>query len=995
MSELLPASPYKGLTPFADTAVDAMLFFGRERDSEIVCANVVASRLTVLYGPSGVGKSSLLAAAVARGLRELPENPVVVVFSAWSDDPAAAIAAAVAAEAGIEPAGSLALTVERACAARGDVYLLLDQAEEYFLYHPGGGTLEQELAAVLRSSSRANVLLSLREDALAKLDRFKASIPGILDNYLRLDRLSREAGRAAVVQPLARWRELGGDPVAAEPGLVEVVLDQVAAGRIRAGLGGSGQVEGDAREERIEAPYLQLVLERLWEVEREQGSPTLRAATLERLGGASEIVAAHLERAMDALAPSQQEIASQLLRQLVTPSGTKIAHAASDLAGYADVPEAEARSVLEALAAKRILRPGDEGRYEIYHDVLAAPILAWRSRYLNAQALVAAQRRTRRVALVAAVAIVGLALTALIAVFALVQRGNARSDARDARARQLDAVAVSLLPTDPELSLLLARDSAELSPTPTAEDVLRQTLVASRVRTVVEVGQQLLAAAAPQGRIVTALIDGSVLVTGGGSSHSVKTGVRAVDASITTGGDVLLTGTDGRLRLVSGGSARLVPLIEGARGADVSDGAEVALVRMSDSTVRLVDLGSGETRLTVDHGAGATACVCALSAGGRLLATGGVDRIVRIWRASDGKLQRALKGHVGPITAIAFSRRGTLVATASTDGVGRVWRAGTGEPVTVLSGHGNPLTDVSFSPDGTQVVTASKDRTARTWKAETGAALATFAGDTEAVMSARFTPSGREVVTASDDGSARTWDVVVQPALQLVADVGAPVTSVEFVAGGRALAATAGERRYRVDLPDGSATPVGAAQASEGVARGPGGLRAVIDGRTVTITLANGSAVRLSGHRDTVTSVAFSADGKRVVTASADHDARIWETTSGAPLQVLRGHFAIVSDARFSPDGRWVVTAGPVTAGLWSAVSGRLVYLLQGHEGKLLSVAFAPDGRRIATGGEDGTVRLYRCAICGGSDELVALADARLARTGRALTDAERDRYLG
>ncbi len=146
-----------------------------------------------------------------------------------------------------------------------------------------------------------------------------------------------------------------------EPALVEAVLDQVAAGRIRAGLGGSGEVGGGAREERVEAPYLQLVMERLWEVEREQGSSTLRAATLERLGGAAQIVAAHLERAMDALAPAQQEIASELLRQLVTPSGAKIAHRASDLAGYADVSEAEALGVLEALAARRILRPGDDG----------------------------------------------------------------------------------------------------------------------------------------------------------------------------------------------------------------------------------------------------------------------------------------------------------------------------------------------------------------------------------------------------------------------------------------------------------------------------------------------------------------------------------------------------------------------------------------------------------------------------------------------------------
>ncbi len=90
-----PESPYKGLNAFEDTELDALLFFGRERETEIVVANLIASRLTVLYGPSGVGKSSLLRAAVARSLRALPEEPLVVVFSSWSDDPNAALAEAV------------------------------------------------------------------------------------------------------------------------------------------------------------------------------------------------------------------------------------------------------------------------------------------------------------------------------------------------------------------------------------------------------------------------------------------------------------------------------------------------------------------------------------------------------------------------------------------------------------------------------------------------------------------------------------------------------------------------------------------------------------------------------------------------------------------------------------------------------------------------------------------------------------------------------------
>src|SRR5262249_49854069 len=106
MRNSIPVSPYKGLNAFADTELDALLVFGREREREIVTAHLTASRLTVLYGPSGVGKSSLLSAAVARSMRQLPEQPLVVVFSRWSDDPAAALAEAVAEAEGSTANGS-------------------------------------------------------------------------------------------------------------------------------------------------------------------------------------------------------------------------------------------------------------------------------------------------------------------------------------------------------------------------------------------------------------------------------------------------------------------------------------------------------------------------------------------------------------------------------------------------------------------------------------------------------------------------------------------------------------------------------------------------------------------------------------------------------------------------------------------------------------------------------------------------------------------------
>ena len=212
------SSPYRGLAAFEDSELDALYFFGRGRDSEIVVANLIASRLTVLYGPSGVGKSSLLLASVARALRALPEEPLVVVFSSWNEAPEQALARTVAEGAGIEP-GAL---VDVATQAQIGPRRLPDPrpGEEYFTYHGNDDGFDAALAAVVDARSRVNVLLSLREDALAALDRLKGAIPNLFGNVLRLDRLDRGAGRAAIVKPLERWNALEGETVAIEDELV-------------------------------------------------------------------------------------------------------------------------------------------------------------------------------------------------------------------------------------------------------------------------------------------------------------------------------------------------------------------------------------------------------------------------------------------------------------------------------------------------------------------------------------------------------------------------------------------------------------------------------------------------------------------------------------------------------------------------------------------------------------------------------------------------------
>jgi hypothetical protein len=421
-------SPYRGLRPY--TEEDAAFFFGRAAEGEIVAANLLSARLTLLYGPSGVGKSSVLLAGVAGDLRERSRENLadddaaglaVVVVRDWADpDPLKTISATARAEVATllesddlrdPPAGAtLAEVLDHwSEQVRGKMLMLFDQFEEYFLYHDhesGPGTFDTEFPQALnRAELRANFLLSIRDDALAQLDRFKGRIPNLFENRLQINHLMLTAARDAVKLPIEEYnrRVLPQQRVEIEDELVNDVLDQVRTGRVSLESLGAGAVQADAdAEARVETPILQVVLTALWEKEAEQGSQTLRARTLVELGGAEQLVRDRLDERMNRLDAGEQEIAANVARFLVTPSGAKIAWAADDLAALAyperDLAEWASPQVALVLAKlaegdTRILRPvppqGGQGptRYEIFHDILGPAILDWRARYFKDRAL--------------------------------------------------------------------------------------------------------------------------------------------------------------------------------------------------------------------------------------------------------------------------------------------------------------------------------------------------------------------------------------------------------------------------------------------------------------------------------------------------------------------------------------------------------------------------------------------------------------------------------
>jgi WD40 repeat protein len=392
-----------------------------------------------------------------------------------------------------------------------------------------------------------------------------------------------------------------------------------------------------------------------------------------------------------------------------------------------------------------------------------------------------------------------------------------------------------------------------------------------------------------------------------------------------------------------------------------------------NNEVRLWDAATGRPRVIL-KGHEDRVMTVAFSPDGKTLASGGDDGTVRLWDAASGSPRATLAGHAGEVKAVAFSPDGKTLASGGgvfrKPGEVRLWDPATGSPRATLAGHAGQVRAMAFSPDGETLASAGDDGAVRLWDAASGNPRDTLVYEST-LYAVAFSPDGKTLASGHVDDRVRLWDRATGKLREALNGHDGSVLAVAFSPDSRALASGSRDRTVRLWAPvicETHATLKGHKTEVTDLAFSPDGKIIASGGRDQTVRLWDPTTGKLratlAGHEEAVTDVAFSPDGKTLASGGDDGTVRLWDAASGSPRATLAGHTGEVRAVAFSPDGKTLASGGgvfeePGEVRLWDPASGSPRATLAGHAGQVRAVAFGPDGKTLASAGDDRAVRLW------------------------------------
>jgi WD40 repeat protein/serine/threonine protein kinase len=397
-----------------------------------------------------------------------------------------------------------------------------------------------------------------------------------------------------------------------------------------------------------------------------------------------------------------------------------------------------------------------------------------------------------------------------------------------------------------------------------------------------------------------------------------------------------------------------------------------------DRTLKLWDAANGNELMTLRGHTGGLWTV-AFSVDGKAIASAGRDDVIRVWDVETGAELMTLRGHEGAVFSVAFDPDGKRIVSGSNDETVKVWNLAIDHDYLRIHTDDIVWQGVSFSPDGNRVLSGSREPGGliRVWDRWTGTELMTLRGsEGDTVAQAEFSPGGDRIFSGQIR-QGTIWDATTgEKLINLHADKGYVLAT--FSPDGKYMASWvadwSGEQHdYAIKLRDAETgkelmTLDGHGAEVQDVEFSPDSKRLVsgdIEGTIIKWSVETGAKIVSWQHVGGTLAIALSPDGARLATGGTaiDKAIEVWDTQMGKGVMTLRGHDAEIWSVAFSPNGKRIVSASKDrTVKIWDAASGAELLTIQEPRRKdgwvIPASRFSPDGKTIAIGGFGGIMLL-------------------------------------